>query len=134
MKSSGKISVRRAAIESGCHLGPRSEFEISNPNAQGFVAFTCRKGSDQVKLFNPDESWYGTWYRLKKAEGEEKRDLFEKQLAGQAEDVYVYQQADFNSIPGSPWVYWITPGLRRMFVELDKLGEIAHCNSWNCYL
>lgn len=115
----------RAAIESGCHLGPRSEFEISNPNAQGFVAFTCRKGSEEVKLFNPDDGWYGTWYRLKKAEGEGKKDLFEKQLAGQAEEVYVYQQADFNSIPGSPWVYWITPGLRRLFVDLDKLGEIA---------
>ena len=51
--------------------------------------------------------------------------VFERQLAGQAEGVYVYEQGDFNSIPGSPWVYWITPGLRRMFVELDKLGEIA---------
>jgi len=115
----------QAAIESGCHLGPRSEFEISNPNAQGFVAFVCRKGSAEVRLYNPDESWYGTWYRLMKAEGEEKKDLFEKQLAGKAEGVYIYQQADFNSIPGSPWVYWITPGLRRLFVELPKLGEIA---------
>ena len=115
----------RAAIESGCHLGPRSEFEISNPNAQGFVAITCRKGSEDVRLFNADESWYGTWYRLMKAEGEEKRTLFEKQLAGQAEGVYVYQQADFNSIPGSPWVYWITPGLRWLFVELPKLEDIA---------
>jgi hypothetical protein len=115
----------QAAIESGCHLGPRSEFEISNPNAQGFVAFTCRKGSSEVKLLNPDESWQGTWYRLLKAEGEKKKELFEKQLAVQAEGVYVCRQSDFNSIPGSPWVYWITPGLRRMFVELPKLGEIA---------
>ena len=115
----------QAAIESGCHLGPRSEFEISNPNAQGFVAFICRKGSEEVRLFNPDDGWYGTWYRLVKAEAEVKRELFEKQLARQAEGVYVCQQADFSSIPGSPWVYWITPGLRRMFVELPKLGEIA---------
>jgi len=115
----------QAAIESGCHLGPRSEFEISNPNAQGFVAFTCRKGSDEVKLFNPDDGWYGTWYRLLKAEGVGKRDLFEKQLARQAEGVYICQQSDFSSIPGSPWVYWITPGLRGMFVELPTLGEIA---------
>ena len=115
----------QAAIESGCHLGPRSEFEISNPNAQGFVAFICRKDSEEIKRYNPDEGWYGTWYRLIKAEGEGKRELFEKQLAGKAEGVYVYQQADFNSIPGSPWVYWITPGLRRLFVDLPKLGEIA---------
>jgi type I restriction-modification system DNA methylase subunit len=115
----------QAAIESGCHLGPKSEFEISNPNAQGFVAFTCRKGSEEVKLYNPDDEWYGTWYRLIKAEGEAKKYLFEKQLAGQAEDVFIYPQANFNSIPGSPWVYWITPGLRQMFVGLPKLGEIA---------
>jgi hypothetical protein len=115
----------QAAIESGCHLGPRSEFEISNPNAQGFVAFTCRKGSEEVRLFNPDDGWHGTWYRLVKAEGEEKRNLFEKQLTGQAEGVFIYPQAAFNSIPGSPWVYWITPGLRKLFVKLPKLGEIA---------
>ncbi|MEM2097382.1 MAG: hypothetical protein QXI70_04425, partial [Methanothrix sp.] len=30
-----------------------------------------------------------------------------------------------DSIPGSPWVYWITPGLRRLFLELPKLGEVA---------
>ncbi len=117
--------ITQAAIESGCHLGPRSEFEISNPNAQGFVAFTCRKGSEEVRLYNPEKSWCGTWYRLLKAEGEGKRELFERQLAGRADGVYVYRQANFNAIPGSPWVYWITPGLRRLFVELPKLGEVA---------
>jgi hypothetical protein len=115
----------KAAIESGLHLGPRSEFEISNPNAQGFVAFTCRKDSEEIKRLNPAEGWIGKWFRLLKAEGVAKRELFERQLVGQAEGAYVYQQADFNSIPGSPWVYWITPGLRRLFVELPKLGEIA---------
>jgi len=115
----------QAAIKSGLHLGPRSEFEISNPNAQGFVAFICRKDSEEIKRYSPNDGWYGTWYRLIKAEGEGKRELFEKQLAGQVDGVHVYQQADFNSIPGSPWVYWITLGLRRLFMDLPKLGEIA---------
>ena len=117
--------VTKAAIESGLHLGPRSEFEISNPNAQGFAAFTCRKDSEEIRRLNPADGWIGKWFRLVKAEGTGKRELFEKQLAGQAEGVCVYQQAAFNSIPGSPWVYWITLGLRRLFVKLPTLGEIA---------
>ena len=117
--------VTKAAIESGLHLGPRSEFEISNPNAQGFVAFTCRKDSEEIRRLNPAEGWIGRWFRLVKAEGEGKRELFERQLAGQAEGVFVCEQGDFNSIPGSPWVYWITPGLRRLFVDLTKLGDIT---------
>ena len=39
--------------------------------------------------------------------------------------VYFYRQGDFDAIPGSPWVYWITPGLRRVFEELPKLEEVA---------
>ena len=40
-------------------------------------------------------------------------------------NVYLYRQGDFDAIPGSPWVYWITPGLRRVFEELPKLDEVA---------
>ncbi len=40
-------------------------------------------------------------------------------------NVYFYRQGDFDAIPGSPWVYWITPGLRRVFRELPKLEEVA---------
>ena len=40
-------------------------------------------------------------------------------------NVYFYRQGDFDAIPGSPWVYWITPGLRRVFEELPKLEEVA---------
>jgi len=73
----------------------------------------------------------GTYLRLvKEADSESKRLRFEQALArlkaGEADGaVFRYRQADFDSIPGSPWVYWITPGLRRLFVELPKLGEVA---------
>ena len=40
-------------------------------------------------------------------------------------NVYLYRQGDFDAIPGSPWVYWITPGLRQVFEELPKLEEVA---------
>ena len=39
--------------------------------------------------------------------------------------VYLYRQGNFDAIPGSPWVYWITPGLRRVFEELPRLEEVA---------
>lgn len=39
--------------------------------------------------------------------------------------IYRCRQGDFDAIPGSPWVYWITPGLRKMFETFPKLGEIA---------
>lgn len=73
----------------------------------------------------------GTYFRLiKESDSEAKRLRFEQALArlraGETDEaVFCYSQADFNTIPGSPWVYWITPGLRRLFVELPKLGEIA---------
>ncbi len=40
-------------------------------------------------------------------------------------NVYLYRQGDFDAIPGSPWVYWITPGIKRVFEELPKLEEVA---------
>ncbi|GAB6161741.1 hypothetical protein JCM12298_09000 [Desulfothermus naphthae] len=40
-------------------------------------------------------------------------------------NVYLYRQKDFDAIPGSPWVYWITPGIKRVFEELPKLEEVA---------
>ena len=39
--------------------------------------------------------------------------------------VFIVHQSSFDSIPGSPWVYWITPGLRRLFKDLPKLEDVA---------
>jgi hypothetical protein len=40
---------------------------------------------------------------------------------------YVYRVAQrrFDAIPGAPWAYWISEGLRRVFEELPTLGQIA---------
>src|SRR6266487_546417 len=39
--------------------------------------------------------------------------------------VYRYRQGDFAAISGAPWIYWITPGLRRLFLTLPQLGTVA---------
>ncbi len=36
-----------------------------------------------------------------------------------------YRQGDFAAIPGCPWVYWITPGVRNLFLSLPNLGTIS---------
>ncbi|HKW21043.1 MAG TPA: BREX-1 system adenine-specific DNA-methyltransferase PglX, partial [Ktedonobacterales bacterium] len=73
----------------------------------------------------------GTYIRLvREPDAEAKRHGFERTVAalqaGESDPaVYRYRQGDFDAIPGAPWVYWITPGLRRLFQALPKLGEIA---------
>ncbi len=42
-----------------------------------------------------------------------------------APNVYLAAYSDFRAIPGAPWVYWIPEGIRRLFRELPKLGDVA---------
>jgi len=73
----------------------------------------------------------GTYVRLVKAPtADSKRTGFERAMAhlqaGQDDPtVYHYRQGDFDAIPGSPLVYWITPGLRELFEPMLKLGDVA---------
>ncbi|MDD3710395.1 MAG: BREX-1 system adenine-specific DNA-methyltransferase PglX [Methanothrix sp.] len=112
-------------IETGCHLGTKTEFDVANKTAQGFASFVLRRDSEKTR----NAKSIGTWYRLTHADGEEKRNIFEQFLTRLYPDenpvVFHYRQDNFEVIPGGPWVYWITPGLRRLFKELPKLGEIA---------
>lgn len=114
------------AIEAMTHAGPHA-FEDIGGEKVNTTNFVIRNETNHKIRFDAQ----GTYFRLvKELDAEAKRLRFEQALArlreGEADPaVFRYQQADFNSIPGSPWVYWITPGLRRMFVELPKLGEIA---------
>ena len=115
-----------SAIETACHLGTKAEFDVANKTAQGFVSFVLRKDSNKERC----QSANGLWFRLTKADGFDKRILFEQNLihlrSGEINPtIFHYLQANFNAIPGNPLVYWITPGLRRMFIELPKLGETA---------
>ena len=77
------------------------------------------------------DNFIGTYFRLvKEPDGESKRRRFELALrrlrAGEHDSiVFHYRQADFDAIPGSPWVYWIIGGLVQIFKEYKKLDEIA---------
>ena len=91
------------------------------------AAFVLRRESNE-EVRNAS---VGTYFRLvKQPDAESKRERFEQAVvnlrSGNSDSVvYRYQQADFDAIPGSPWVYWITPGLRRVFETFPKLGDIA---------
>lgn len=90
------------------------------------AAYVLRREADRRR-----QEAVGTYFRLvKEPDADSKRRRFEQavaRLSSGEQDLVVfrYRQADFDAIPGSPWVYWITPGLRRLFETLPKLGEVA---------
>jgi hypothetical protein len=115
-----------AVVEAACHYGP-GLFGVGNPGTLQTVAFVLRRESfEEVRRNN-----VGVYFRLvKEPDAEAKRRAFEEALErrrrGEPDPrVYEYRQGDFAAIPGSPWVYWITPGLRRLFLNNQKLGELA---------
>ena len=122
-----RTSIRKeAVIESMAHLGP-ALFDVGNPGTLQTSAYVFRQEEDPKVRQNA----VGTYFRLvKEPDSEAKRRRFEEALinlrAGRDDPiVYRYSQGGFDAIPGSPWVYWITPGLREVFEKFPKLGEIA---------
>ena len=118
--------LKANAIEAMAHTGPHA-FEDIGGEKVNTTNFVVRNEPYHKIRFDAK----GTYFHLvKEPDSEAKRLRFEQILArsrvGKPDPaVFRYHQADFNSIPCSPWVYWITPRLRRVFVELPKLGEIA---------
>jgi hypothetical protein len=121
-----------AQIENVLHLGPRL-FDVGNPGTLQTVAFTLFQPAGTI---NTDV--HATYFRLVKAPSAEAKRLgFEQALAqlrsqrserserSDRSNVFTYRQADFDAIPGSPWVYWVTPELRNLFIDRPKLGDIA---------
>jgi hypothetical protein len=113
----------QAAIESLVHTGLNTF-----PDAVVDCAFYVLRREPNARL--RDDS-VGTYFRLvKEPDAEAKRRGFEcalsNMVAGEADKrVYRYRQGDFDAIPGAPWVYWITPGLRELFRTLPKLEDIS---------
>lgn len=114
------------AIETMPHVGPRAFDEVTGEKVNTTLLVFRRESDEQAR-----NDSVGTYFRLvKEPDGDAKRQRFEQVLvhlsAGQPNPVvYRYCQGDFDAIPGSPWVYWITPGLRCLFETLPKLGEVA---------
>ncbi len=115
-----------AAIETVAHYGP-GLFAVGNPGTLQTTAFVLRR--EQLEMERREAR--GVYFRLvKEPDAESKRSAFEQALArrraGQPDSrVYEYRQGDFAAIPGSPWVYWITPGLRRLFLSLRSLESLG---------
>ncbi len=121
-----EVLLGATAIETMAHVGPRAFAEVTGEKVNTTV-FVLRR--EQLEMERREAR--GVYLRLvKEPDAESKRIGFEQALArlrsGQSDSrVHSYRQGDFAAILGSPWVYWITPTLRQLFLELPKLGDIA---------
>lgn len=116
----------RAVIETMAHVGAFL-FNIGDPGKLQTAAYVLRREADGKKR----DAAVGTYFRLvREPDGDRKRARFEQALAqlhaGQPDPiVFHYQQHDFDAIPGSPWVYWMDANVRRLFINLPKLADVA---------
>jgi hypothetical protein len=112
--------TRNSAIDVVLHTGP-GLFDVGNPGTLQTTAYVLHCGGQEE----------GMYFRLvQEPTATAKRERFEQALnelrkRRSSPVVYRYRQADFAAIPSSPWVYWITPTLRNLFVTLPKLSDIA---------
>lgn len=114
------------AIETMCHVGPRA-FDAISGEKVNTTLFAFRKEPHRTER----EKAVGTYFRLvKEPDGESKRRRFEVALEKLKSDqsdslVFHYRQGDFDAIPGSPWVYWVTSGVKRVFDSCQRLKDLA---------
>jgi len=116
----------RVAIETMPHVGPRAFEEVSGEKVNTTLLALRHERQEAAR-----QGAVGTYFRLvKERDAQEKRARFEGALANLRAGVpdplvLHYRQAEFDAIPGSPWVYWITPDLRLLFSRGPQLGNIA---------
>jgi hypothetical protein len=116
----------RSVVETLAHCGP-GLFAVGNPGTLQTVAHVTRKEPDAQKR----EDAIGTYFRLvKEPDSESKRSRFEEAMSrlksGESDPLaFRYRQGDFDAIPGSPWVYWITAAIRAIFDLCTPFGENA---------
>ena len=120
------LLLETTVIESMAHLGPRAFAEVTGEKVNT-TAFVLRR--EQLEMERRGAR--GLYFRLvKEPDALSKRTVFEHALstcrAGQPDyRVFEYNQGNFSSVSGSPWVYWMTPGLRQIFRTLPKLIQVA---------
>ena len=116
-------------------LAPGFLTEVTPETLQTATYVLSREPNEQAR-----NDSVGTYFRLvKEPDGDAKRRRFEQALAnlraGQPDPVvYRYRQGDFDAIPGSPWVYWITPGLRGLFRNPAQSWTRSPSHAWACKL
>ncbi|OOE04648.1 SAM-dependent methyltransferase [Anoxybacillus kestanbolensis] len=100
-------------IQSMLHLGSGVFEEINGEVVQSTV-FIMRK----ILI----EQFYAKYYRLIQYSNiSAKLEAFKNQ-----ESEYISKQTTFDSIPGSPFAYWATDTVRKIFKENKSLGDIAN--------
>ncbi len=118
--------MEKTAIEAMIHVGSHAFAEIGGEKVNTTL-YVLRRELDTARRANST----GVYFRLVREPDAEAKQLgFERAVAAlrvgdSTSPVYRYCQGDFAAIPGAPWVYWITPGLRRLFQTLPKLRETA---------
>jgi hypothetical protein len=91
------------------------------------TAFVLRKEADEETRRERE----GVFFRLVKGrDGEEKRLAFEDAVracrSGKSHPlVFMAKQADFEAVPGKPWVYWMPERFISLFKNSSLLKEIA---------
>jgi Eco57I restriction-modification methylase len=116
----------RIAIQTLAHLGG-GLFAVGNPGTLQTACYVLRREPDDQRR----EEQIGVYFRLvKEPDADSKRRAFEGGLnvfraSEPYSQVFRYAQKDFDAIPGKPWVYWITPSLRNLFVNLPSLKDVA---------
>jgi hypothetical protein len=114
------------AVETLVHLGPRAFAEIDGEKVNT-AFFVLRAEADAARRV----ASVGTYFRLvQEPDAAAKQRAFAEGLArvqAGADDARVFRcrPDDFDAVPGAPWVYWLTPGLKRLFRECPPLADVA---------
>jgi hypothetical protein len=117
---------KEVAIETLAHYGG-GLFAVGNPGTLQTAAFVLRRESDAAKR----EGQVGTYFRLlKERDADGKRLAFESALdalrrGDSNQQIFHYQQTDFDTVEDKPWIYWLTLGLRGLFSKYDLLKGFA---------
>ncbi len=109
--------LEKTSIETMVHLGP-TFMELSNPYAQQCTMYVLRN-------IQPNAQLTGVYLRMVKYINEEKELMFSNALNDYRNNpnsfsdphVFVLQQEKLKAIPGFPFVYWVSDGIRELFIN-----------------
>jgi type I restriction-modification system DNA methylase subunit len=117
---------KTSVIETMAHLGPRAFPNIAGEKVNT-TAFVLRQEPEVSRR----ESQAGTYFRLvRERDADSKRLAFVSALTAlrQGDDhpqLFLYQQSDFDAVPGKPFAYWLTESLRTVFRSPRSFKDIA---------
>ena len=106
--------LQSADVQTVAHFGP-GLFDIGNPGTLQTVAVVLRR--------ERREKTPAVFFRL--IDAEDKRAALAKAIGGDASVRFELTGEELSSLPRLAWMYWISPGCRRVFREFPKLGEIS---------